>query len=58
MDDQREQDQFERIIVHQNIERARLMIEQYATGATFYREEIESNTYTLGRLDERLGDGS
>jgi hypothetical protein len=58
VNDQREQDEFERIKLHQDVERARLIIEQYETGTAFYRQEIENTRYKLGRLDERLGDGS
>ncbi|GEM_PF-2736527 len=56
MEDQRAQDEFERIKLHQDIEKARMLIEQYATGSRFQRE-IESNLYTIGRLDERWGRG-
>ncbi len=56
MDDPKDRDEFERIKLHQDIERARMIIEQYGTGMAFYRQEIENKRYKLGRLDERLGD--
>lgn len=50
-----ERDEFERMKLHQDIARAREIIEQYEVGTTFYRAEIETKQYRLGRLDERLG---
>lgn len=58
MEDARTQDEFERIKLHQDVERHRLVLEQYENGMRFYRQEIENKRYTIGRLDERLGDGS
>jgi hypothetical protein len=58
MDEQRGNDEFERIQLHQDIERARYLIGQYDTHQAFYRGEIEAKMYQLGKLDERLGDGS
>jgi hypothetical protein len=54
--DPRDEDRFDRIQLHEQIERARLVIDQYEKGMTFYRRIIEDNRYKLGRLDERLGD--
>jgi hypothetical protein len=56
--DQKEQDEFDRIELHQDIERAREMITQYEKGMGFYRQVIEARRYWIGRLDERLGEGS
>jgi hypothetical protein len=58
VDDPRDRYQFDRIKLHQEIERAREIIAQYETGLAHYRQEIENYMYTLGWLDERLGDGS
>jgi hypothetical protein len=58
MDDPTERDEFERIKLHQDIERARMIITQYEAGLAFHRQEIENKRYRIGRLDERLGDGS
>jgi len=55
VDSRREKDEFERIKLNQDVERARLIIEQYEVGTTFYRKESENKRYKLGRLDERLG---
>jgi hypothetical protein len=52
-----EQDEFDRIRLHQEVERARRIIVQYEKGLAFYRHEIENKRYDIGRLDERLGDG-
>ena len=52
-----ERDEFERMQLHQDISRAREIIEQYEVGTVFYRAEIETKQYRLGRLDERLGGG-
>jgi hypothetical protein len=58
VDDPTERDQFARIKHHEDIERARMIIVQYEKGLAFYRREIENKMYEIGRLDERLGDGS
>jgi hypothetical protein len=58
VDDPWEQDEFDRIKLHQDIERARAMLAQYETGMAHFRREIENWRYKLGRLDERLGGGS
>jgi hypothetical protein len=55
MDPRRSEEEFERIKLHQDIARARLIVEQYETGMAYYRLEIENYRYRLGRLDERLG---
>jgi hypothetical protein len=55
VDDPREQDELDRIKLHQDIERARAMLTQYETGMANFRKEIENWRYKLGRLDERLG---
>jgi hypothetical protein len=53
--DSREKDEFVRIRLHQEIERARELIGKYEEGLTHFRREIEDNNYDIGRLDERLG---
>ncbi len=55
VDEQRGRDEFERIQLHHEIERARLLISQYETGMAYFRSQIEGWSYRLGRLDERLG---
>lgn len=50
-----EGDQFDRIRLHQEIERARQLIRTYQEHMAFYQRKIEDNRYELGRLDERLG---
>jgi hypothetical protein len=58
LDDKRERDEFERIELHQKIDKARLFISQYESGLTTYRRNLEEHQYDLGRLDERLETGS
>jgi hypothetical protein len=58
MEDQKERDEFERIQLTQEIERARLLVRQYDEHQAFYRNEIEAKLYKLGKLDERLGGGA
>ncbi len=50
-----EQDEFERMRLVAQIERARDLVAQYAEHQEFYRRQIEDSRYELGRLDERLG---
>jgi len=50
-----EQDEFERMRLIAQIERARGLVEQYEENQEFYRRQIEDSRYELGRLDERLG---
>jgi hypothetical protein len=52
--DQTEHDEFIRIRLHQEIERARMLIGKYEEGLAHFRQEIEDNKYDIGRLDERL----
>jgi hypothetical protein len=56
MDEQRSNDEFERIRLHEDIARARYLIGQYDDHQAFWRAEIETKMYQLGKLDERLGD--
>ena len=58
MDDAQEQAEFERMMLHQQIEHARLLIGQYKSGLAHYRNDIEQKHYRLGRIDEQLGDVS
>ena len=55
MTSRREQDEFERIRLVAQIERARMFVAQYDEHQGFYRRQIEDDRYALGRLDERLG---
>ena len=55
MDDDRTRDEFHRIELRLEQERDRAMIRQYEEGLAFRRLHLEQITYTLGRLDERLG---
>lgn len=57
MDEDRVNDEFERIQLRRDQERARAMIRQYEEGLAFRRLRLEKDTYRLGRLDERLGGG-
>ena len=50
-----EQDEFERIRLVAQIERARMLVAQYEEHQEFYRRQIEDSRYELGKLDERLG---
>ncbi len=54
----RERDEFERLGVVAEVERARSFIAQYTDHQEHYRREIEKNPHLLGRLDERLGEAS
>ncbi|GIG89254.1 hypothetical protein Pen02_41900 [Plantactinospora endophytica] len=56
MSREHERDQFERMRLVEQIERARALIAQYAEHQAHYRARVEDNRYELGRLDERLGD--
>jgi predicted DNA-binding protein YlxM (UPF0122 family) len=58
VNDPTERDEFDRIRLHQEIERTRTIIVQYEKGLAFYRREIENKRYEIGRPDERLGDGA
>lgn len=51
----KERDEFERMRLVAQIERARAFIEQYEEHQEFYRRQVEDSRYELGRLDERLG---
>jgi hypothetical protein len=51
----REQDEFERMRLAAQVERARQLIAQYDEHQRFYRRRVEDSRYELGRLDERLG---
>jgi hypothetical protein len=50
-----EHDEFGRIRLVAQIERARMLVAQYEEHQEFYRSQIEDSRYELGRLDERLG---
>jgi hypothetical protein len=54
--DQREKDKFERISLHERIEKARMVIDHYLEGMAFYHKEIAKYNYIIGRIDQRLGD--
>ncbi len=58
MDEQRSNDEFERIRLHEDIDRARYLIRQYDDHQAFWRSEVETKMYQLGKIDERLGEGS
>jgi len=51
----KERDEFERMRLVAQIERARAFIRQYEEHQEFYRRQVEDSRYELGRLDERLG---
>jgi len=50
----RERDQFQRIVLSAQLERARAIVARYAEGQRFYLDQIEEHQYRIGRLDERL----
>jgi hypothetical protein len=50
-----EHDEFERMRLTAQLERAKAMIAQYEEHQEFYRRQVEDGRYELGRLDERLG---
>ena len=50
----RDDDEIERMTLAQEIEKDRLIVATYEQNMAFYRNRIENNRYTLGRLDERL----
>lgn len=55
MNSSKERDEFERMRLAAQIERARAFIAQYQEHQEFYRRQVEDSRYELGRLDERLG---
>ena len=50
-----EHDEFERVRLTAQIDRARTLVAQYEEHQDFYRRQVEDGRYELGRLDERLG---
>jgi hypothetical protein len=54
VDKAKSDDHFERMVLHQTIERGREMIARYLKGMADYHEKIEKAQYALGELDERL----
>jgi hypothetical protein len=52
----REKDEFRRIQLATELDRARKLVAQYDEHQSYYRAVIEDHRYELGRLDERLGD--
>lgn len=55
MDDPRERDQFARITLYQDIEKARQMLARYEEGMSHYRHVIEACMRRIGRLDGAVG---
>jgi hypothetical protein len=51
----RERDEFERINITAEMERARYLVAQYEEHQEHFRNRIERHQYRLGKLDERLG---
>ncbi len=49
------EDEFDRIRLHEQIEKDRRFVVMYEENLAFYRGRIEDSRYELGRLDERLG---
>jgi hypothetical protein len=49
-----ERDEFERMRLVAQIERARGLVARYEVHQEFYRRQVEDSRYELGRLDERL----
>jgi hypothetical protein len=50
-----ERDEFARMRLVAQLERARALVTQYEEHQGFYRRQIEDCRYRLGGLDERLG---
>jgi hypothetical protein len=50
-----EHDEFERIRLVAQIDRARGLIAKYEEHQEFYRRQVEDSRYELGRFDKRLG---
>lgn len=56
MMDNTEADNFRRIQLVSDVERAVGLIAQYRKGIDHYREQIDKCRYRLGRIGERLGE--
>lgn len=56
MDVPREQDQFERIKLYGDVDKARHMLTMYRHHSDGYRQQIEELMRKIGRIDERLGE--
>jgi len=52
----READEFRRIQLHTDVERATLMITKYREGIDHYRDQLATCHKKLGRIAERLGE--
>lgn len=51
---EREQDEFKRIQITDEVAHYRTLVTQYEQAIAFYRERIETRMHGLGELDERL----
>lgn len=51
----RERDEFRRIHLTAELERARQIVTLYDQNQRTFRRKIEDSLYQLGKLDERLG---
>ena len=51
----KERDEFDRMRVSAEMERARAFVTQYEDHQRHFRRQIEEYAYELGKLDERLG---
>lgn len=54
-EDPRDRDELERMKLHTDNERFRLLISNYTAALDLYHSRLSDNAYALGRLDERLG---
>jgi hypothetical protein len=52
----RDEDEFERIQIVKEVDRARDIIEQYHGGLALYHKRIEASYEKIGRIAERLGE--
>lgn len=50
----RDDHQFARIQLREDVDKARLLIARYEEGLSFYRAEIEQHMFQLGVLEEKL----
>jgi hypothetical protein len=52
----READEFRRIEINSQVERASTMISKYREGIDYYRDQLDEYHDRLGRIAERLGE--
>jgi hypothetical protein len=55
VDEPRVKDEFERMKLHRDREKAQDFISQYERGLAHYRKQVVDFSYEIGKRDERLG---